>query len=63
MEEERIARALARIEAAANRIEAAASRPIAPPADPELVNRHASLRREAWAALAELDGLIETLEA
>lgn len=69
MEEERIAKALARIEAAANRIEAAALVASAPQrentsnADPELVQRHENLRREAWAALAELDGLIETLEA
>ncbi len=63
MEDERVSRALARIEAAAARIEAAATREPAPAADPELADRHDRLRREAWAALAEIDGLIETLEA
>ena len=69
MEEDRIAAAIARIEAAARRIEAAACRPAPPPAAPaflgdtELAERHERLRREAWAALAEIDTLIETLDA
>lgn len=70
-EEQRIQRAIARIEAAAERIAAAANRPVAPappppaPAanDDDLVRRHEALKREAWAALAEIDGLIGTLEA
>lgn len=67
MEDERIASALARIEAAANRIEAAASAPIASSnditPDPQLIQRYENLRREARSALAELDGLIESLES
>jgi hypothetical protein len=68
MEEDRIPAALARIEAAARRIEAAAARQLSPPApppaaDPDLAERHERLRKEAWAALAELDTLIETLDA
>ena len=74
MEQERIARALARIEAAASRIEAAAACPPAPRSpvlDPklppatetELAQKHQRLREEAWAALAEIDSLIETLDA
>lgn len=70
MEEDRIPAALSRIEAAARRIEAAAARQLSPPAtppaaaaDPDLVERHERLRKEAWAALAELDTLIETLDA
>ena len=81
MEQERIAKALARIEAAAARIEAAAGSSPAPaapaptmpaprpqsdlfaPVDSDLARRHEALRREAWAALAELDTLIEAIEA
>ncbi|HSG57606.1 MAG TPA: hypothetical protein VLA45_19300 [Paracoccaceae bacterium] len=75
MEQERIVRAMARIEAAASRIEAAAARPLVsrPPAIPspsdhtladrELADKHERLRQEAWAALAEIDSLIETLDA
>ncbi len=65
MENERIERAMARIEAAARRLETAAARaPAAVPAsDTDLVAKHDLLRREAWAALAELDSLIETIEA
>jgi hypothetical protein len=65
MEEERIVRAMARIEAAARRIEAASTRApaAAVPSDSDLAERHAHLRREAWAALAELDSLIETIDA
>ena len=70
-EEQRIQRAIARIEAAAERIEAAARRPAPSPAPPpnnaanddDLARRHEALKREAWAALTELDGLIGTLEA
>ncbi len=60
MVEDRIARALARIEAAAGRIEAAAGTPA--PADPELAGKYAALRSEAGAALAELDRLIGALD-
>jgi hypothetical protein len=65
MEEERIVRAMARIEAAARRIEAASIQlPSAiTPSDSDLAEKHERLRREAWAALAELDSLIETIEA
>ena len=69
-EEERIAAAMARIEAAARRIEAALERPATmPPAiaptlfESDLVQRHERLRQEAWAALAEIDSLIEVLDA
>ena len=61
MEEDRIARALARIEAAAGRIEAV-GRPAGGNGDPELEARYAALRRETGAALAELDRLIGTLD-
>jgi hypothetical protein len=61
MEEDRIARALARIEAAAARIEAA-GRPAGGAGDAGLALRYDALRREAGAALAELDSLIGTLE-
>jgi len=63
MEEERIAKALARIEAAARRIESAATRTSTTPSDPELAQRHEKLREEARAALAEIDNLIGVLEA
>ncbi len=62
MEQERIEQAMARIAAAARRIEAAAARLSAPASDPDLARRHDLLRREAWAALAELDDLIEAAE-
>lgn len=57
-----MSRALARIEAAAGRIEAAAQRSSSAPADPELAAKYAALRGEAGAALAELEGLIGSLE-
>ncbi|MXO71641.1 hypothetical protein [Alteraurantiacibacter buctensis] len=66
MEQDRIQQALARIEAATSRIERIAARPApspAAPADPDLARRHEALKREAWAALAELDSLIETIPA
>ena len=65
---DRIAQALARIEAAAGRIEAAASRPaptFAPDrdaGDPELARKYEALRHEAGAALADLDRLIGSLD-
>jgi len=61
---DRIAQALARIDAAASRIEAAASRPVPAPeaADGELARKYESLRREAGAALAELDRVIGALD-
>lgn len=59
---ERIARALARIEAAAGRIEAAARAPSPPGGDLELAEKYHLLRREAGAALADLDRLIEAIE-
>ena len=61
---DRIAQALARIEAAAGRIEAAATRPaaISPDAgDPELSRKYEALRAEAGAALGDLDRLIGSL--
>jgi hypothetical protein len=60
---DRIAQALARIDAAADRIGAAASGRSSPAGDPELRRRYETLRSEAGAALAELDRLIGTLEA
>jgi hypothetical protein len=68
MEQERIQQAMARIEAAASRIEHAARAVRAPVADhhladDQLANKHAALKREAWAALAEIDTLIEAIEA
>ena len=66
MDGDRIARAMARIEAAAQRIEAAArSRSGAtaqPEGDPELARKYEALRSEAGAALADLDRLIGSLE-
>lgn len=63
MDGDRISRALARIEAAASRIEAAAQAPAgSSSADTDLADRYHALRREAGAALAELDGLIGALE-
>ena len=59
---DRIARAMARIEAAAQRIEAAARRPVSSGGDPELAARYEALRGEAGAALADLDRLIGSLE-
>jgi hypothetical protein len=60
---DRIARALARIDAAAGRIEVAA-RGVAPTTggDSELAHKYESLRHEAGAALAELDRLIGALD-
>jgi hypothetical protein len=62
---DRIAQALARIEAAAGRIEAASSRAAAAPVtrDPELARKYEALRHEAGAALADLDRLIGSLGA
>jgi len=58
---DRIAQALARIDAAAARIEAAAHRPASGAGDPELERKYHALRSEAGAALADLDRLIGTL--
>ena len=59
-EGDRIARAMARIEAAAGRIDAAARH--AREGDPELARKYARLREEAGSALADLDRLIGALE-
>jgi hypothetical protein len=59
---DRIAQALAQIDAAAERIETAAANPAATAGDAELVRKYDTLRREAGAALAELDRLIGSLE-
>jgi hypothetical protein len=59
---DRIAQALARIDAAAGRIEAAARRPAPPAGDHELARKYEALRREAGAALAELDRVIGALD-
>jgi hypothetical protein len=59
MEGDRIARAVARIEAAARRIEVAAR---SPGGDPELSARYRALREETGEALADLDRLIGSLE-
>lgn len=61
MDGDRIARALARIEAAAGRIEAAAQPCGEAGGDPELARKYANLRHETATALAELDGLIGSL--
>jgi hypothetical protein len=61
MEEDRIARAVSRIEAAAGRIEAAGSPAAGGTGDPQLAREHEALRHEAGAALAELDRLIGSL--
>ena len=63
MEGDRIARAVARIEAAARRIEGAANRPASTASEPQLARRYATLRDEAGAALAELDRVIGSLDA
>ncbi len=62
---DRIAQALARIDAAAGRIEAAAARPSSTPeisGDAELARKYETLRRETGAALADLDRLIGSLD-
>ena len=58
---DRIAQALARIDAAAARIEAAAHRPSPGSGDPDLERKYQALRDETGAALAELDRLIGAL--
>ncbi|MBT2133585.1 hypothetical protein KK137_04485 [Croceibacterium sp. LX-88] len=61
---DRIAQALARIDAAANRIEAAArSSAGSGGGDPELQQKYEVLRDEAGAVLGELDRLIGKLES
>ena len=59
---DRIARALARIEAAADRVEAAAGRSAPVADDSELARKYNTLRQEAGAALVELDRLIGSLD-
>ena len=61
MDGDRIAQALARIEAATARIEAAASR--RPASDPLLQARYDRLRGETEGALQEVEALIEALSA
>lgn len=61
MEGDRIAKALARIEAASTRIEAAAAH--RPQSDPALQARYDRLRSEAEGALEEVDSLIKALES
>jgi hypothetical protein len=58
---DRIAEALARIDAAAGRIEAAAQRPAPAAGDSEVERKYRALRNETGAALAELDRLIGAL--
>jgi len=62
MDDNRILDALARIESAARRIDTAAQSPV--PASPasDLALRYEKLRKEAGAALAELDVLIGQIE-
>jgi len=60
MDGDRIARALARIEAAASRIEAAGYTGAG--GDPLMEARYIALRKEADFALSEVDRLIEALE-
>jgi len=62
MEQDKVAKALARIEAAAARIEAASAR-AGSGDDPELALAHARLKGTVAASLRELDVLIEALEA
>jgi hypothetical protein len=61
METERVARALARIEAAVTRIETAASRP-RQLSDPNLARKHAELRATVGETLRDLDSLIGQFE-
>lgn len=61
MSGDRIAQALARIDAAAGRIEAAARGPAPASGDPDLERRYRALRDETGAALADLDRLIGAL--
>jgi hypothetical protein len=61
---DRIAQALARIDAAAGRIESAAGRPASGPGagDAQVARKYDNLRHETRAALAELDQLIGALD-
>ena len=59
MDRQRISHALERITRATARIEAAAA---LPRTDPQLEQRHAALRAEATAALADLDQIIDRLD-
>ncbi|MFB0611278.1 hypothetical protein [Aurantiacibacter poecillastricola] len=60
MNGDRIAKALARIEAASSRIETAIAN--RPNADPELEARYRHLRAEAEGVLEDVDALIAELE-
>ena len=65
VEEDRISKALARIDAATARLEQAADRPPAPSAgsgdDPDLERRHAALRKETSIAIAAMDALLKDM--
>ena len=61
MDGDRILQALSRIDAAADRI-AAAARAGDAGGDPQLEARYDALRREAGAALSQIDRLIASLE-
>jgi len=63
MDEDRVDKALARIEAAARRIEAAARSGGTGGGDSELAMKHAQLKGTVAASLRELDLLIGALEA
>lgn len=58
MDEERIAKAMARIEAATDRIADSAKQGSA---NAELVQKHESLREEAAIAISQIDRLIGTI--
>ena len=62
MHQDRIAKALTRIEAAAQRIEAAGASMRTSGGNGELARRYEILREEAGKALQELDNLIGTIE-
>ena len=62
MASERMAEALARIEAATRRIEVAAAKTPSP-ADADLQRRYEALHAQTRAALTELEQLIGTLES
>lgn len=60
MDGDRIAKALARIEAASTRIEAAAGQ--RPPSDPHLQARYDKLRAETETAMIQVEAMIRSLE-
>ena len=68
VEEDRISKALARIDAATVRLEQAAASVQAPSGaggggDPDLERRHAALRKETSIAIAEMDALLKDLSS